>query len=201
MPKTRDTNQPPQQAVRLRIVQAAENLFGQKGYNATSISDIVHDANVGRALIYYYFKDKRDLYETILQESGDRICDVAKQALGTEGSTFERLKAFMVLFNKINIEHPNVRKMMVRAEVEGTISMETHFKKHFDIVTGFLGQIIEQGMEKGELRYVKPAKAVHMMMGLSHSVTMMHMQGEAEDEIERDIDFAIEVLRNGISSR
>lgn len=185
----------------MRIVQAAESLFGQKGYNATSISDIVNEANVGRALIYYYYKDKRDLYESILQEGNDRMVDLARKALESEGSTFERLKAFMSMFIQMHAQHPNHPKMMMRAEVEGTISMEAHFRQHFEVVTNILGEIIEQGMEKGELRYVKPAKAVHMMMGLTHSISMMHMQGGAEEEIEKDIDFAIEVLRNGISSR
>ena len=66
--------------VRQRIMAAAEGLFGTKGYDATSISDISDAAGAGRALIYYYFTDKRQLYDSILRESGERIAANAEQA-------------------------------------------------------------------------------------------------------------------------
>jgi len=58
---------------RMRILQAAEKIFAEKGYDAARIDQIAADAGVNKALIYYYFKNKHalldDLFEGFFQES------------------------------------------------------------------------------------------------------------------------------------
>ena len=48
---------------RERIINAAIELFSQKGYDATRVNDIASSANVNKALIYYYFKSKQDILD------------------------------------------------------------------------------------------------------------------------------------------
>lgn len=48
---------------RERIINAAIELFSQKGYDATRVNDIASVANVNKALIYYYFKSKQDILD------------------------------------------------------------------------------------------------------------------------------------------
>lgn len=46
-----------------RIINAAVQLFSQKGYDATRVNDIASTAKVNKALIYYYFKSKEDILD------------------------------------------------------------------------------------------------------------------------------------------
>lgn len=50
-----------------RIINAAIELFSQKGYDATRVSDIADVANVNKALIYYYFKNKQDILDFMVR--------------------------------------------------------------------------------------------------------------------------------------
>ena len=47
--------------VKERILQSAEDLIYQKGYDATSISDIMEEASVGKGHLYYYIKYKKEI--------------------------------------------------------------------------------------------------------------------------------------------
>jgi AcrR family transcriptional regulator len=64
---------PEQESNRERILQAAEKIFAEKGYDAARIDQIAADAGVNKALISYYFKNKRalleDLFEGFFRES------------------------------------------------------------------------------------------------------------------------------------
>jgi AcrR family transcriptional regulator len=64
---------PEQESNRERILQTAEKIFAEKGYDAARIDQIAADAGVNKALIYYYFKNKRalleDLFERFFRES------------------------------------------------------------------------------------------------------------------------------------
>jgi AcrR family transcriptional regulator len=50
-----------------RILNASIQLFSQKGYDATRVNEIAHEANVNKALIYYYFKSKEEILDHLVE--------------------------------------------------------------------------------------------------------------------------------------
>lgn len=63
------------EATRKRILGVAEKLFAARGFDATSVDQIARSADVNKALIYYHFKNKRDLilemFRSIIGEVSD----------------------------------------------------------------------------------------------------------------------------------
>ncbi|MEZ5380874.1 MAG: TetR/AcrR family transcriptional regulator [Microthrixaceae bacterium] len=53
---------------RVQLVDAATQCFAARGYQATSISDIVDSIGVGKGVFYWYFTSKRELFGNILTE-------------------------------------------------------------------------------------------------------------------------------------
>ncbi|OHD66433.1 MAG: hypothetical protein A2176_06815 [Spirochaetes bacterium RBG_13_51_14] len=49
------------------ILEYAKRLFSRKGYYNTQISDIVHEAKIARGTVYQYFKNKDDLFVTLIR--------------------------------------------------------------------------------------------------------------------------------------
>lgn len=66
---------------RTRILEVAEHLFGQHGFNGTSVDRIAREAGVNKALIYYYFDDKASLitalFDKVMGELGTHLRDAA----------------------------------------------------------------------------------------------------------------------------
>ena len=50
-----------------RIINAAVKLFAEKGFDGTTVSEIAEQAQVNKALIYYYFKSKADILDYLVQ--------------------------------------------------------------------------------------------------------------------------------------
>src|SRR6266540_1539445 len=80
---------------RARVLRAAEKLFGEKGYAATSVQEITEAASVNKALLYYYFEDKHSLYVGLIDEGIAEFRQMLDQALGQPGSHADRLRAFI----------------------------------------------------------------------------------------------------------
>lgn len=55
------------QEFRLHIVQTANRLFYQRGYNQTSFTDIADEAGVPRGNFYYYFKTKDEILDAVVE--------------------------------------------------------------------------------------------------------------------------------------
>ena len=51
-----------------RVLDAAMQLFAQKGYQATSVSDVMHAAKASKSQFYYYFPAKKDLLLAVISE-------------------------------------------------------------------------------------------------------------------------------------
>ncbi|MEZ4372393.1 MAG: TetR/AcrR family transcriptional regulator [Polyangiaceae bacterium] len=65
--KTKKRTYKSAEARRQQILQCALEAFSERGYHATSIGDICERARIGRATLYQYFTDKRDVLVALLE--------------------------------------------------------------------------------------------------------------------------------------
>ncbi len=56
-----------------RILRASIELFSKKGFDATSVTEIAQSAEVTKALIYYYFRSKEEIMDSLVQSLLDKI--------------------------------------------------------------------------------------------------------------------------------
>jgi AcrR family transcriptional regulator len=92
---------------RKKILKAAEELFSQNGFNGTSVNQIAEKADVNKALIYYYFKDKNDivisLFQHILEELSELESEPPEPTTGsarTSSDNREALKKEIAFLDK-----------------------------------------------------------------------------------------------------
>ena len=77
---------------RKRIVQAALELFGRRGYHDTSIADILEESGCTRGVLYHYFSSKEELgYAAIDEEVGALFERGAVSHLQSDGHPIDRL--------------------------------------------------------------------------------------------------------------
>lgn len=73
-----------------RIVEAAVSLFGENGFDATSVREICSKAGANNAAINYHFGDKRGLYRSVLQHLLEKTESLSFQPV--TGTAEERLR-------------------------------------------------------------------------------------------------------------
>jgi TetR/AcrR family transcriptional repressor of nem operon len=80
---------------RQQILDAALNVFHEKGFNATSVSDIVERANVPKGSFYNHFKSKEALGIEILEAYWDESSPGREKLLNPNVPAFERLSDYL----------------------------------------------------------------------------------------------------------
>ena len=68
---TKQQQAPLKAATADRIRAAADELFCQRGYGAVSVGDIAAQAGVNKALVFYHFESKAQLFERVLERYPD----------------------------------------------------------------------------------------------------------------------------------
>ncbi len=78
--------------IRDDLKKAAIFLFTRKGYNGTSVREIVEKAKTTKPCLYYYFKSKEGIYLSILQETLEEFLKILSQNFGEEKLVSNQLK-------------------------------------------------------------------------------------------------------------
>jgi AcrR family transcriptional regulator len=76
------------------IFEAAGQLFGELGYEATRLDQIAAAAGVTKPIVYRHFDSKRDLYLALLDRHRDDLAGFVS-SIPAEGSTEERLRTVL----------------------------------------------------------------------------------------------------------
>ncbi|MDN7246866.1 TetR/AcrR family transcriptional regulator [Planococcus shenhongbingii] len=94
---------------KLTILNAALQEFAENGYQQASTNRIVKKAGIGKGMLFYYFKSKRELYEYLIEYSMDIIMDEYFRQVDTSEKDFiERLKQAAQVKMKAQLENKQV---------------------------------------------------------------------------------------------
>lgn len=81
---------------RATVLKAALSVFSAKGYSAATLDDIAKAAKVTRGAVYWHFKGKADLYNTLIEEVSARGAAVVQAAVAQGGTLLEILRRVFV---------------------------------------------------------------------------------------------------------
>jgi AcrR family transcriptional regulator len=84
------------QARREQIVTLAARLFGEKGYDGTSLRDIAEAAGITKAALYYHFPDKERLYEDVAMTRIRELLEEVKAAIEKSDDPVEKIRLFLI---------------------------------------------------------------------------------------------------------
>ncbi|MEM1349200.1 MAG: TetR family transcriptional regulator [Myxococcota bacterium] len=74
-----------------RILDAADELFGQHGYDGVSIRDVADRADVNKASVFYHYKSKDELFERVLERYYSAHHRALEQAFQQDGTLRSRV--------------------------------------------------------------------------------------------------------------
>ena len=104
----------------VRILDAAEDLFAEKGYSATSLGDVADRVGIRSPSLYNHFKNKEALYSAVL----DRLLDLFAQPLTkltkAQGAiTPELIYGWLEGVIRMHHERPNLARLLQHAALSG----------------------------------------------------------------------------------
>lgn len=130
--KSRNTKQ--------RIMEAAEDLFYDKGYDGASVDEIVKKANVNKSSIYYYFDGKEDILRSLLDNHTKYIYRIYEQKLGCKDNVSISKSKYLEIFMSF-IKSDDFMEILKKEKKYYSISVNEALKSNSDslsIISGFV---------------------------------------------------------------
>ena len=98
---------------RRRIAAAALALFATRGYNATSVEEVVAAARVSKSAFYEFFTSKEDCFRELLEQEGGALIHDVLAAAATGHNHHERLRLGITTFVRSCFERSSVARLLI----------------------------------------------------------------------------------------
>jgi AcrR family transcriptional regulator len=177
------------------IVRAAEELFFEKGYHATSIIDITNEADIALGTFYIYFKDKYSLYKYLLMIYSHDIRKAISVDIKKSHSRYEAEKIGLRAFLQYIRDNKHVYNIIWESlYIDKNLFVEYYenFAQRY-----IKGLVDAQG--KGEVVDVDPMILSYFLMGVSNFIGLKYVMFDEENEdFDQVVDKVMEILEAGM---
>jgi TetR/AcrR family transcriptional repressor of mexJK operon len=158
---------PPESESRQRIIAVARRLFLEQGYRGQSMRQIAETCGVSKALLYYYFRDKEQLFVAVLLDSLNEIEGLLDACEAHGGRAQERIRFFVQGLLSLPSEQRGL--MRLASQEIGEIGQEARqlFDRQYqERFIDRLATIMREGIGAGELRPLDPNALTWGLLGI-----------------------------------
>ena len=106
------------------IINSAKKLMQQYGLKKTTMEDIAKEAGKGKSTLYYYFKDKEEIFNKVINQEIDEFFNVVSSAVRKEADAIGMLKTYVVTKVKTLREKVNIYTFVIDNDFQGRLNNE-----------------------------------------------------------------------------
>ncbi len=186
---------------RKQILKVAAEIFGKRGYWKTDMESIAKKANIAKGTIYLYFKNKEDLFLSIVDSGLNALSERMKEELSGIKDFLKKLKRSIqiyleffeknfVYFNIIIQENPGL----------GVKVGEKFWKKFFEKFRK-IEEDFRKGISSGIIKSLSPKDAIFSLIGILHGIIHQWILSGRRYSLKRKANIVFEIFVNGIRRR
>jgi TetR/AcrR family transcriptional regulator len=148
-----------------RILAAAERHFAAQGMAGARTDEIAADAHANKAMLYYYFGNKRRLHRAVLENLFRQLRKVVYAPPAADAPPRDRLRAWVNGYFDFLATHPNYPRLVQREAMDATPKIEWIAREYFQPFFKHLTGVISDGISAGDFREVDPRQTAFTMLG------------------------------------
>ena len=177
---------------RTEILQAALELFSQKGYHNVSMHEIAVRAEFAVGTLYKFFENKEELYKEILMQTAMLFYSALSKALEEKGDEYARIKIFLKTKCKLFME--NILSVRIYFAVSGAgvsfnvrRGLETELRSFYDQIIRKLANVFEKGIQKKIFRPLDPYYLALALDSISNAFLFCWMEDPDRHPVDADL--------------
>lgn len=178
-----------------RILEVAERLFRQIGYQKTTVGDIAKELKMSPANVYRFFESKKAIHQAVARGLMAEVELEAERIVARPGPVKERFRELLTTIHRMNTERyvgDNKLHEMVEIAMQEDWEVCT---AHMQLITTIIGQMIAQGAASGEFDapdlQLAAMCAATAMMRFFHPEMIAQCATKPGPTIDQMIDFVI----------
>jgi AcrR family transcriptional regulator len=177
-----------------KLLDAAADEFGERGFHAGSISGITRRAGVALGTFYTYFDSKDAIFRELVKDLSSRVGEEARKAQADAPDALGLERAALEAFLRFAREHKVIYRIIDESEF---VDPET-FRLHYATTAARILKRLETGMKAGELRDDLGEADAWAIMGMNVFLGLRYAIWSEDRSPAEIAEVANTLLRQGI---
>lgn len=192
---------------REKLIEVARQLFAHKGIENTTMSDIANASDKGRRTIYTYFKNKREIYNAVIERESEHLVERLRGIASSDISATEKLMMFIDVRLRIvreTIDHqsdnPMLRTLFIREVKRMERIRNMAIEKELDLIQN----ILDEGLESGEFSSETVDSVYMAMLMMFQGIELSYMRNNFHQmhiDADKVPDQVKEFILNAITNK
>lgn len=188
------------------ILDAAENLFRERGFHAVRVEDVAEAADVAVGSIYGYFGDKLGLYQALAERSADAFARYMAQAYDPALRPIEQVIAGGDAYLRFHLDHPGAFRLLVSPAPGASDGGEVgeRIATRMEEILDRFARVIQQAVDAGEAQPVDPGTLVRFLWGAWNGVVNLTTRPDrlrlTDDEVARALHLGRRIVLEGLAA-
>ncbi|MCD1294686.1 TetR/AcrR family transcriptional regulator [Methanocella sp. CWC-04] len=180
-------------------INAAEELFLEKGYENTSASDIIKKIGLAQGTFYYYFRSKDDILEAVIYRYLERYGSALKNvADNNDINAMDKLQEIIHLSFNLRNNGDALEKYIF----ESSIARHEKFERNFNaLIIPLLAKVVEQGMKEGLFEVDFPMETAEMLVVMLYYSFYSAKRSKDWEERYRKMWVAENLIKKALNAR
>jgi len=186
-----------------KIMDAALQLFKNKGFDATRLQDIAKVTGMTRGAIYWHFKNKQDILATLMMDMKKRFEVGLKNYQEEEGGAIEKLRRLVQDIIMAHTADQRIQDLFIVMMSNYQISeklrkgrLKAEFPTQF---IDTVGSLIKQGMDENDIRRdIDPDEIAWLVLILLTGSIITHLKFPDAYEVSIIVDRMLDCFTHGI---
>ncbi len=166
---------------REQLLGAARKVFKEKGYDGSTITDIVREAGVAQGTFYLYYASKRAIAVSLRDDLMKRMSVAVEGSMKSGKSFEERLKKLISASFGVARQNADLYRLAFIGADETHQEMHTESSEHASFLTAVMN-LFKGAIDDGEMESADPEIAARLATGLlQHAMIEAFVFGEGEE--------------------
>lgn len=176
-----------------KILNAAKMLFSKKGFDGCNVDLIAEKAGVNKATIYYHFKNKATLYETVLELNLRQFLQRVKKHVQKHSSPEEKLESFIHAYASNFASNKQMGPLMLRELASDGAHLTGKTRVVLSEIIGEVDAILEEGWKAGLFKHTKTFLPYFMIVGSMNIYTSTSTMRKKFQNQGNDFGFSLTI--------
>jgi AcrR family transcriptional regulator len=189
------------QARREEILRAAERIFAKNGFHNSTVAEIAKESEFAIGTLYQFFKNKEELYYTMMIEKFDLLYNTLLTEVGKNTKCFEKLNCLVgvvlafieqnVDFFKIFTWELNVLNSNMNHNLKDQL-----ITKHF-AYSKLISDVIKEGLQERVLKEGNADDLSTALLGMMNIFSFNWIYNQQQDSLREKASIIVNLFLNG----
>ncbi len=183
------------------ILEAGLQLFAEKDFHEVTVDEIAERVGLSKGTLYLYFKNKEDLFFSIVQDKTDLLYGRLHAAIECDKSFTDCLKGFVFTYLSFFEEYKPYFKIVQSEKIR--LNMDDHYRLHqfgmgaFQMFFNLIIELIEIGKKQKIIRNIEAAVLAKNLRGILNSFTFHRVFLGSQETVEQETDHIVDLFLHG----